>query len=75
MSAEAVTLVRADARPAPVGRSYRFELVKLLAQWPVRLTLCGETGARTWSSTAGSAWQRLRKLLAPAAPSALLESL
>jgi hypothetical protein len=50
-------------------------LAELEGGRPVRLTLCGETGARTWSSTAGSAWQRLRKLLAPAAPSALLESL
>jgi ABC-2 type transport system permease protein len=39
VSAAAVTLPRARAQPAPVGRSYRFELVKLLAQWPVRLVL------------------------------------
>ena len=38
-AAEAATLTMAEARPAPVGRSYRFELVKLLAQWPVRLGL------------------------------------
>jgi ABC-2 type transport system permease protein len=38
-AAEAATLTIADARPAPVGRRYRFELVKLLAQWPVRLGL------------------------------------
>jgi ABC-2 type transport system permease protein len=36
---EVATLTTAPARPAPVGRSYRFELVKLLAQWPVRLGL------------------------------------
>ena len=30
---------RADAPPAPVRRGYRFELVKLLAQWPVRIGL------------------------------------
>jgi ABC-2 type transport system permease protein len=35
----AVALTRTPARPAPVARSYRFELVKLLAQWPVRLAL------------------------------------
>jgi ABC-2 type transport system permease protein len=35
----AVTLPRAVARPAPLRRGYRFELVKLLAQWPIRLVL------------------------------------
>jgi ABC-2 type transport system permease protein len=35
----AATLPTAVARPAPVGRSYRFELTKLLAQWPIRLLL------------------------------------
>ena len=39
MTAAAVTLPSAAARPAPVGRTYRFELVKLLAQWPIRLAL------------------------------------
>ena len=39
MTAAAVTLPRAAAPPAPVRRSYRFELVKLLAQWPIRLVL------------------------------------
>jgi ABC-2 type transport system permease protein len=39
MSVEAVALPRAGAPPAPVLRGYRFELVKLLAQWPVRLAL------------------------------------
>ena len=39
MTAAAVTLPRAGARPAPVGARYRFELVKLLAQWPIRLVL------------------------------------
>ena len=33
-----VTLSR-GAAPTPVRRTYRFELVKLLAQWPVRLVL------------------------------------
>ena len=41
----------------------------------VRLTLCGETGARTWGSQAAGALQRLRGLLAPAAPLRLLEGL
>jgi hypothetical protein len=50
-------------------------LADLEAGRSVRLTLCGETGARTWSSTAGSTWQRLLKFLAPAAPTALLEGL
>jgi ABC-2 type transport system permease protein len=39
VTAAAVPLPRAGARPAPVGRAYRFELVKLLAQWPIRLVL------------------------------------
>lgn len=39
MIAAAVTRSRAGARPAPVRRSYRFELIKLLAQWPIRLAL------------------------------------
>jgi ABC-2 type transport system permease protein len=38
VTAAAVTLPRAGA-PAPVRRGYRFELVKLLAQWPIRLVL------------------------------------
>jgi ABC-2 type transport system permease protein len=39
VTAAAVTLPRAAAQPAPVLRTYRFELVKLLAQWPIRLVL------------------------------------
>jgi ABC-2 type transport system permease protein len=38
-TAAAITHARADAQPAPVRRSYRFELIKLLAQWPLRLAL------------------------------------
>ena len=38
-TAAAITTRRADAPPAPVRRSYRFELIKLLAQWPIRLAL------------------------------------
>jgi ABC-2 type transport system permease protein len=39
VTAAAVALPRAGARPAPVRRSYRFELVKLLALWRIRLVL------------------------------------
>jgi len=39
VTAVAVALPRAGARPAPVRRSYRFELVKLLAQWRIRLLI------------------------------------
>jgi hypothetical protein len=41
----------------------------------VRLTLCGETGSRTWGSAGAGTWQRLRNRLAPAAPAALTEGL
>jgi ABC-2 type transport system permease protein len=41
VTAAAVALPRAGARPAPVRRSYRFELVKLLALWRIRLVLLG----------------------------------
>jgi len=37
----AATLPRADIRPVPVWRNYRFELTKLLARWPVRLAILG----------------------------------
>ena len=36
-TAAAITHARAGAQPAPVGRTYRFELTKLLAQWPIRI--------------------------------------
>jgi ABC-2 type transport system permease protein len=39
VTAAAVTRPRAGARPASVRRGYRFELIKLLAQWPIRLVL------------------------------------
>jgi len=35
----AVALTAVAARPAPMGRSYRFELLKLMMQWRVRLLL------------------------------------
>jgi ABC-2 type transport system permease protein len=38
-AAATVALPRADAPPTPVARTYRFELVKLLTQWPIRLAL------------------------------------
>jgi ABC-2 type transport system permease protein len=39
VTAAAVTLPRAGARTAPILPCYRFELSKLLAQWPIRLAL------------------------------------
>jgi ABC-2 type transport system permease protein len=39
VTAAAVTLATASAPPAPVRRTYHFELIKLLAQWPIRLAL------------------------------------
>jgi ABC-2 type transport system permease protein len=39
MTTAAATLRRAEARTAPAWPSYRFELIKLLAQWPIRLAL------------------------------------
>ena len=39
MTTAVAVLPRADTRPAPAWRSYRFELIKLLAQWPIRLAL------------------------------------
>jgi ABC-2 type transport system permease protein len=39
VTAAAVPLLSAGVRPAPVRRTYRFELIKLLAQWPIRLAL------------------------------------
>jgi len=39
VTSAAVALSGAGARPAPVRSSYRFELVKLLARWPIRLVL------------------------------------
>jgi ABC-2 type transport system permease protein len=38
-TATAAALPRAETRPAPAWRSYRFELIKLLTQWPIRLAL------------------------------------
>src|SRR4051794_26832764 len=39
MSAAAVAPPRPATRPAPAWPCYRFELIKLLAQWPIRLVL------------------------------------
>jgi hypothetical protein len=41
----------------------------------VRITLCGETASRTWSSTAASGWRRFTSLLARPTPATLLEGL
>jgi hypothetical protein len=55
------------------------ECVRLLADLDhgreVRLTLCGEAGARTWSSTASTAWRRLAGRFAAPSPQRLLEGL
>jgi ABC-2 type transport system permease protein len=39
VTAATVTRATAGARPVLVRRSYRFELLKLLAQWPIRMAL------------------------------------
>jgi ABC-2 type transport system permease protein len=39
MTAGAIALPRTGAPPAPVRRGYRFELTKLVAQWPIRVAL------------------------------------
>jgi ABC-2 type transport system permease protein len=39
VTAATVALPSAGAQPVPLRRGYRFELVKLLAQWPIRLLL------------------------------------
>ena len=41
----------------------------------VRVTLCGEAAARTWSSAAQGGWRRLAGLFARPTPAALLEGL
>jgi hypothetical protein len=41
----------------------------------VRLTLCGEANARTWSSAAASAWRRLSSVFAKPAAATVLETL
>lgn len=41
----------------------------------VRLTLCGEAGARTWSSAAASAWKRIAGLFRGPSLSSLVEGL
>ncbi|HET6865696.1 MAG TPA: ABC transporter permease [Solirubrobacteraceae bacterium] len=39
MTTAAAALPRTNPRPAAAWRSYRFELTKLLAQWPIRVAL------------------------------------
>jgi hypothetical protein len=55
------------------------ECARLLAEHErggaVRITLCGEAAARTWSSAATSGWQRVRGLFASSSPAELLEGL
>jgi hypothetical protein len=41
----------------------------------VRITLCGDAGARTWASAAGSAWRRIGAWFAAPSPARLLEGL
>jgi len=42
----------------------------------VHLTLCGEAGARTWSSTAApGAWRRITRMFAAPTAASLLEGL
>lgn len=41
----------------------------------VRVTLCGESAARTWSSTEGGGWRRLTRLFATPGVARLLEGL
>jgi hypothetical protein len=50
-------------------------LGELEAGREVRITLCGEAGARTWSSAAARGWQRLRGLFGTPSPVALTEGL
>ena len=42
---------------------------------PVRLTLCGESRARSWTSEGAGLWHRLGSVLARPAPAAVLEAL
>lgn len=42
---------------------------------PVRITLCGESASRTWSSAGASAWRRWASVLRKPSPRQLLEGL
>lgn len=42
---------------------------------PVRITLCGEAGARTWSSAAAGPWRRVKAWFGRRSPAAWLEGL
>ncbi len=50
-------------------------LADLDAGRPVRLTLCGERGSRSWAAQATPLWRRLRAAFAAPTPLALLEGL
>jgi hypothetical protein len=41
----------------------------------VRITLCGESGSRTWSSTVAAGWRRLTRWFGAPSPATLLEGL
>lgn len=57
------------------GRECALLLQELERGRPVRITLCGEAGARTWSSAAASGWQRVKQLFSAPTPARLLEGL
>jgi hypothetical protein len=58
------------------GREIARLLNELDAGRPVRLTLCGEVAARTWSSAAApGGWRRLTRLFAAPSAASLLEGL
>ena len=42
---------------------------------PVRITLCGEAAAHTWSSSVGTGWRRLTRLFSAPSAASLLEGL
>lgn len=50
-------------------------LAELDSGRPVRLTLCGEAGSRSWSSEGAGGWRRLTGWFAPASVATLLEGL
>jgi hypothetical protein len=50
-------------------------LAELERGHPVRITLCGESASRTWSSAGASAWRRWASVLRTPSPRQLLEGL
>ena len=57
------------------GRDFARLLQDLDRGREVRVTLCGEASARTWSSAAAGAWRRIAGWFASASPGKLLEGL